>query len=64
MMVRVVMSSATRVPAVSLSLSTLFRQPTTYLGPLLAFTMTACREAVKTQQEQCCCTSCSVRRVR
>jgi hypothetical protein len=29
MMVSVVMSSATRVPAVSLALSTLLRQPTT-----------------------------------
>ncbi len=53
MMVRVVMSNATRVPAVSFSLSTLFRQPTTYLGPLLAFTMTACRAAVRAHQEQC-----------
>ena len=40
------MSKATRVPAVSFSLSTLFRHPTTYLGPLLAFTMTACRAPV------------------
>jgi hypothetical protein len=41
MMVSVVMSRATRVPAVSLVLSTLLRQPTTYRGPLLALTMTA-----------------------
>ena len=41
MMVRVVMSSATRVPATNFSLSTLFRHPTTYRGPLLALTMTA-----------------------
>jgi hypothetical protein len=41
MMVRVVMSSATRVPEMSLLLSTLLRQPTTYRGPLLALTMTA-----------------------
>jgi hypothetical protein len=40
MMVRVVMSSATLVPATSFSLSTLLRQPTTYRGPLLAFTIT------------------------
>ena len=52
MMVRVVMSNATRVPAVSFSLSTLFRQPTTYLGPLLAFTMTACRAAVRAHQKR------------
>ena len=38
--VKVVMSSTTRVPEVSFSLSTLLRQPTTYRGPLLAFTMT------------------------
>lgn len=41
MMVSVVMSSATRVPGFSLALSTLVRMPTTYRGPLLAFTMTA-----------------------
>ena len=41
MMVSVVMSSATRVPGFSLALSTFVRQPTTYRGPLLAFTMTA-----------------------
>lgn len=41
MMVRVVMSNATRVPATNFSLSTLFRHPTTYRGPLLALTMTA-----------------------
>ena len=41
MMVSVVMSSATRVPEMSLLLSTLLRQPTTYRGPLLALTMTA-----------------------
>jgi len=40
MIVRVVMSSATLVPATSFSLSTLLRQPTTYRGPLLAFTIT------------------------
>jgi hypothetical protein len=40
MIVRVVISSTTRVPAVSFSLSTLLRQPTTYLGPLLALTIT------------------------
>lgn len=39
--VRVVISRTTRVPDVSLSLSTLLRQPTTYLGPLLALTITA-----------------------
>ena len=44
MIVRVVMSRATRVPAVSLALSTLFRHPTTYLGPLLALTMTAVKQ--------------------
>ncbi|MFS7920893.1 hypothetical protein Hanom_Chr03g00230231 [Helianthus anomalus] len=41
MIVRVVMSRTTRVPAVSFSLSTLLRHPTTYLGPLLALTITA-----------------------
>lgn len=41
MMVRVVTSSATRVLGVSLLLSTLERQPTTYRGPLLDLTMTA-----------------------
>ena len=41
MMVSVVMSRATRVPGFSLALSTFVRQPTTYRGPLLAFTMTA-----------------------
>ena len=41
MIVRVVMSSATRVPAFSFDSSTFVRQPTTYLGPLLAFTITA-----------------------
>jgi len=40
MMVRVVMSSATLVPATSFSLSTLLQQLTTYQGPLLAFTIT------------------------
>jgi hypothetical protein len=40
MIVRVVISSTTRVPEVSFSLSTLLRQPTTYLGPLLALTIT------------------------
>ena len=37
------MSSVTRVLGVSLALSTLARQPTTYRGPLLALTMTACQ---------------------
>lgn len=41
MMVRVVMSSVTRVLGVSFSLLTFGRQPTTYRGPLLALTMTA-----------------------
>ena len=41
MTVSVVMSSATRVPGFSFTLSTFVRQPTTYRGPLLAFTMTA-----------------------
>lgn len=45
MIVRVVMSSATRVPAANLSLSTLLRHPTTYRGPLLAFTITAHQKA-------------------
>ena len=40
MTVSVVMSSATRVPGFSFALSTFVRQPTTYRGPLLAFTMT------------------------
>ena len=40
MIVRVVMSSETRTPEISFFLSTFVRQPTTYLGPLLAFTMT------------------------
>ena len=40
MMVRVVMSSATRVPLTSFSLSSFVRTPTTYRGPLLALTMT------------------------
>lgn len=39
-MVSVVISSTTRVPEASFSLSTLLRQPTTYLGPLLALTIT------------------------
>ena len=43
MMVSVVMSRATRVPEVNFSLSTLPLQPTTYRGPLLAFTITAGR---------------------
>lgn len=38
--VSVVISRTTLVPAVSLSLSTLLRHPTTYLGPLLALTIT------------------------
>lgn len=49
MIVSVVMSRATRVPDMSLLLSTLLRQPTTYRGPLLAFTMTACEENNETQ---------------
>lgn len=40
MIVSVVISRTTLVPEVSFSLSTLLRQPTTYLGPLLAFTIT------------------------
>lgn len=40
MMVKVVISSATRVPAFSLSFGTLFRQPTMYRGPEAALTMT------------------------
>ncbi|MFS7979906.1 hypothetical protein Hanom_Chr10g00933211 [Helianthus anomalus] len=40
MIVRVVISRTTLVPAVSFSLSTLLRHPTTYLGPLLALTIT------------------------
>lgn len=40
MIVSVVISSTTLVPEVSFSLSTLLRQPTTYLGPLLALTIT------------------------
>jgi hypothetical protein len=39
-MVRVVISRATRVPCFSLTLSTLDLQPTTYRGPLDAFTIT------------------------
>ena len=39
-MVSVVISRTTLVPAVSFVLSTLLRQPTTYLGPLLALTIT------------------------
>ena len=45
MIVSVVMSSATRAPATSLSLSTLFLHPTTYRGPLLALTMSEKNEA-------------------
>jgi hypothetical protein len=41
MIVRVVMSKATRVLDVSFDLSTLFLHPTTYRGPLLALTITA-----------------------
>ena len=52
MMVSVVMSRATRVPDISLLLSTLLRQPTTYRGPLLAFTMTACAGITKHSQAQ------------
>jgi hypothetical protein len=40
MMVSVVMSRTTRVPAINFSLSTLLRQPTTSRGPLLALTIT------------------------
>ena len=43
MMVSVVMSSATRVPFTSFSLSSFVRTPTTYRGPEEAFTMTARR---------------------
>mmetsp|Transcript_49545 Transcript_49545/g.112472 ORF Transcript_49545/g.112472 Transcript_49545/m.112472 type:complete len:296 (+) Transcript_49545:497-1384(+) len=39
MMVKVVMSSATRVPGISLALSNLFLQPTTYRGPEEALTI-------------------------
>lgn len=45
MMVRVVMSKETRAPDISLALLTFARHPTTYLGPLLAFTMTAPQES-------------------
>ena len=38
------MSSATRVPDVSFAFSTLPLHPTTYRGPLLAFTITAKNE--------------------
>ena len=41
MIVRVVMSRATLVLGLSLDLSTCLLQPTTYLGPFVAFTMTA-----------------------
>jgi hypothetical protein len=41
MMVRVVMSRATRVVGLRAALLTWRRQPTTYRGPLDAFTMTA-----------------------
>lgn len=51
MMVSVVMSRATRVLVVSLVLSTLLRQATTYLGPLLAFTMTAHRAYIESQKQ-------------
>ena len=44
MMVRVIISKTTWVPVVSFTLSTLLRQPTTYLGPLHAFTII---EAIK-----------------
>ena len=40
MMVKVVISRATRVPCLSLALSTLDRHPTTYRGPEDALTMT------------------------
>lgn len=40
MIVSVVISSATLVPCLSFALSTFDRQPTTYLGPEEAFTMT------------------------
>lgn len=40
MIVRVVISSATRAPCFSFSLSTVLRHPTTYRGPLVFFTMT------------------------
>ena len=41
MIVRVVISRATLVPCFSWALSICFLQPTTYRGPLLAFTITA-----------------------
>ena len=41
MIVRVVISRATLVLGLSLDLSTCLLQPTTYLGPFVAFTMTA-----------------------
>ena len=40
MIVSVVISRETRTPEINLSLGTLFRHPTTYRGPLDAFTMT------------------------
>lgn len=40
MIVKVVISSTTRVPEVSFSFLMLLRQPTTYLSPLLALTIT------------------------
>jgi len=49
MMVRVVMSRATLVPVTSFPLSTLVLHPTTYRGPLLAFTMTAQKHWVTSQ---------------
>lgn len=46
MMVSVVISSATRVPGLSLLRSSLLRQPTTQRGPLDVLTMTMHREDV------------------
>lgn len=47
MMVKVVMSKVTRVPETSFSLSTLVRTPTTYLGPLLALTITVGNRVIR-----------------
>jgi hypothetical protein len=47
MIVNVVISSATRVPATNLDLSTLLLEPTTYRGPLDALTMTGTNQQRK-----------------
>ena len=47
MIVRVVISRATLVLGLSLDLSTCLLQPTTYLGPFVAFTMTASQTKFK-----------------